>query len=386
MPRLIAVIADGGDTFVDRLRRIWEQGDAVLPVDPRLPAAARDALLARLRPALIITPDGSTQPCPHPLDVEPGDALVVATSGSTGAPKGAIHTHAGIAASARATNGGVGTDPTRDRWLCCLPLAHVAGLSVVTRALASGTPLEVHGRFDAAAVTDAARRGATLTTVVPTALARFDPSIFRRIVVGGAAPPPVVPPNTVVSYGLTETGSAVCYDGIPLEGVEIRIVDGEVHVRGPMLLRAYRAEPDVDDPAGAVASDTDGWFATGDAGDWIDDPAAPSGRRLVVHGRTGHLIITGGENVWPVAVEQVLARHAGVAEVAVIGRADPRWGRRVVAIVVPTDAANPPSLSELREHTKQWLPAYAAPKELEVHPALPRTPLGKVRYPDLHGE
>src|SRR5690606_24915896 len=150
--------------------------------------------------------------------------------------------------------------------------------------------------FDADAVERAAREdGATLTTVVPTALARFDPSLFRRIVVGGAAPPATLPPNCVVSYGLTETGSAVTYDGRALPGAEVRIVDGGFQAGGARLLRAYR---DGRDP-----KDADGWFATRDAGSWSADGA------LVVHGRADDVIITGGENVWPVAVERVLAAH-----------------------------------------------------------------------------
>lgn len=374
MRRLIAVVAGGGPWFIDVLREVWDQGDAVLPVDPRFPDAARARLLAAMAPAELVAPDGSRTRLPDAVPVLDGDALVVATSGSTGQPKGVIHTHGSVAASAHATNTGVGTDPATDRWLCSLPLAHVAGLSVVTRALASGTSLEVHDGFDAEAVTDAARRGATLTTLVPTALARIDPAIFRRIVVGGTAPPASLPPNAVVSYGLTETGSAVCYDGRPLDGAEVRLVDGEIQVRGPMLLRAYRS----DDPSGVDPLDAEGWFGTADGGSWDDEG------RLVVHGRRGHMIITGGENVWPHAVEQAVATHAGVAEVAVIGRADPTWGQRVVAVVVAADPAAPPTLEEIRAAVKAQLPAYAAPHEVELRAALPRTPIGKVHYQELH--
>ncbi len=374
MRRLIAVVAEGGPWFVTVLREVWDRGDAVLPVDPRLPAAARARLLSAMAPHEVIGPDGSRTVLDGAVPVLDGDALVVATSGSTGEPKGVIHTHASVAASAHATNAGVGTDPATDRWLCSLPLAHVAGLSVVTRALASGTPLEVHGGFDAAAVTDAAHRGATLTTLVPTALARIDPSIFRRIVVGGTAPPATLPANAVVSYGLTETGSAICYDGRPLEGAEVDVVDGEVLVRGSMVLRAYRG----DDPEGRDPRDADGWFHTADGGSWDGDG------RLVVHGRRGHMIITGGENVWPHAVEQAVALHPGVAEVAVIGRPDPTWGQRVVAVVVAADPARPPSLDDIRAAVKLRLPAYAAPHEVELRETLPRTPIGKVQYQELH--
>jgi O-succinylbenzoic acid--CoA ligase len=173
----------------------------------------------------------------------------------------------------------------------------------------------------------------------------------------------------VVSYGMTETGSAFVYDGVALDGAEVRIVDGEIQVRGPMVCRSYR---DGTDP-----KDAEGWLGTNDAGEWDDDG------RLVVHGRRGDLIITGGENVWPTAVERVLAEHPGVAEVAVIGRDDPEWGRRVVAVVVASDAGDPPSLGALRDHVKQELPAYAAPQSLELVDRLPRTLLGKVERHSL---
>src|SRR3954452_4072347 len=180
--RLIPLPADPGPAFVDALRRAWDDGDAVLPVDPRLPRPAVESLLDALR---IDEP------------VEDGDALVVATSGTTGAPKGVVLTHDAVRASAQATTARLAVDPSRDRWLACLPLAHVGGLSVITRALVTGTPLVVHDVFDAAAVERAALEGATLVSLVATALRRIDPSAFRAIVLGGAAPPAHVPDNTV---------------------------------------------------------------------------------------------------------------------------------------------------------------------------------------------
>jgi o-succinylbenzoate---CoA ligase len=185
------------------------------------------------------------------------------------------------------------------------------------------------------------------------------------VVLGGSAMPPDLPPQAVATYGSTETGSGVVYDGVPLAGVEVRTVGGEIHVRAPMLLRAYR---DGTDP-----KDADGWYPTGDAGSWD----ATAGR-LSVFGRIDDLVITGGENVWPAAVERVLGTCAGVAEVAVVGRPDPEWGQRVVALVVPADPADPPTLDALRDAVKAELPAYAAPRELVLVASLPRTPLGKL--------
>ncbi len=334
MPRLIAIDADG-PAFVDAMRNAWANGNAVAPIDPRLPATARVAALRALR---------VDEP------VETGDALVLATSGTSGEPKGVVLTHDAIAASAVASNDALGVTGA-DRWWVCLPLAHIGGLSVVLRALEAGTGFG----FDEAS--------ATLVSLVPTMLARNDVAQFRRVLLGGAAAPNELAPNVVRTYGMTETGSGVAYDGRALANVELRVADGEIQVRGPMLLRCYR---DGTDP-----KDADGWFATGDAGSLTDD-------LLHVTGRIGDVVNTGGEKVWPLAVERALEGVAGVRELAIGKRPDPEWGERVVAFVVP-DGTAPPTLEVLRAKVKETLPAYAAPKELVLLDALPRTSSGKVK-------
>jgi O-succinylbenzoic acid--CoA ligase len=379
MRELVALALPGGPQFVDELRRAWDRGDAVLPVDPRLPAPAVQALFDALAPSGVISVAGAGA---SRLDggrpVEDGDALVIATSGTTGVPKGVVLTHAAVASSAEATSSRLGIDPDRHHWLACLPLAHIGGLSVVLRALHLGTGLTVHDGFDAAAVTAAALGGAsegsvaggrdqvTHVSLVPTALARIDPSLFELVLLGGASPPTGLPPNVRCTYAMTETGSAVVYDGWPLEGVEMREVDGELWVRGPMLLRAYRDGTDPRTP--------DVWLPTGDGGS-VD---AETGF-VRVFGRRGDVIVTGAEKVWPDPVERTLLAVAGVAEVAVIGRPDPEWGHVVTAVVVPSDPAAPPSLEALRDKVKAELPAYCAPRRLELVEGLPRTALGKVR-------
>jgi len=283
-----------------------------------------------------------------------------------------VLTHDAVRASATATSARLGVRHD-DTWLACLPLAHVGGLSVITRALVTDTALVVHDGFDAEDVVRAVRAdGVTLVALVATALRRVDAALFRTVVLGGSSPPADLASNVVTTYGMTETGSGVVYDGRPLDGVDVRVDDrGEIQLRGPMLLRAYR---DGTDP-----KDADGWFPTGDLGE-ID---ADTGR-LRVHGRATDLIISGGENVWPDAVESVLGADPDVLEVAVVGRPDEEWGQRVVAVVVPVDAARPPSLDRLRTAVKEGIGPWAAPRELELVDSLPRTALGKIRRAELH--
>ncbi|HEY7915409.1 MAG TPA: AMP-binding protein [Acidimicrobiales bacterium] len=375
MPRLVALDLAAGPGFVDALRRAWDAGDAVLPVDPRLPGPAVTALLEAMRPAAVVDGQG-THRRHGGVPTETGDALVVATSGTTGAPKGVVLTHPAVRASALATSARLAVDPGRDRWLACLPLGHIGGLAVVTRALVTGTPYTVLERFEAAAVEAQARAGATLVALVATALGRTEASGFRAVLLGGAAPPDRLPANVVTTYGMTETGSGIVYDGRAIDGVEVRtdapdaVAEGEVQVRGPMLFRGYRD--------GTGRRDAGGWFATGDAG-----RVGPDGT-LSVLGRIAEVIVTGGEKVWPEPVERLLATHPGVSQVAVWRRSDPEWGQRVVAWVVPSDPAVPPALDELADMVASRLARWAAPRELVVVPALPRAPGGKPRRSELH--
>ena len=317
MPELVALPVPSA-RFIQDLRRAWDDGDAVFPLDLRLAAPAREAVLQAMAPRWLQDEHGERQRLEDALPVEEGDALVVATSGTTGTPRGVVLTHDAVRASAIATSDRVGVDRRTDRWLACLPLSHVGGLSVVTRAMVTGTlsssfpsssPRRSSGQPDG---------GSTLVSLVPTALRRIDPSLFRVIVLGGAAPPEALPPNVVTTYGMTETGSGVVYDGVPLDGVEVAVddEDGSIMLRGPMLLRCYR---DGSDP-----KHSGGWLTTGDVG------ALDADGRLVVHGRRDDLIITGGENVWPDPVERVLrtvtrrrrrrGRRTGRSRVGAAGR------------------------------------------------------------------
>lgn len=370
MRELVALALPGGPSFVAELQRAFDEGDAVLPVDVRLSAPWRRRLLEALKPTYLVDESGRRK-----LDggrpVEEGDALVVATSGTTGEPKGVVLTAEAVAASARATTKRLGADPAGDRWWACLPLSHVGGLSVLLRALAGGFGLEVEAGFSPEGARRALEGGATLTSLVPTALSRLEPEIagrFRKILLGGQAAPTGLPSNVVTTYGLTETGSGVVYDGEPLEGVEVRLeeADGQILLRGPMLLRCYRDGTDPKDP--------DGWLRTGDCGS-----IGPDGR-LTVAGRLSEMIITGGENVWPSLLEPLLERHPSVLAAAVGGLPDPEWGERVTAYVVlggEIEAAT--LLAELRQLVGEEVSSFAAPRQVVVVDELPRTGIGKIR-------
>jgi len=385
MRPLLAVALPRADAAL-AVVRAWEVGEAVLPLDPAAPAAALRRTLAALRPTHLLDRDGRAG-LPGGEPVEGQIAAVVATSGTSGEPKGVELTAAGIEASASAVSTAIGADRA-DRWLACVPVHSVAGLAIVARAWHAALPLEVHERFDAALVDQAAREGpATLVSLVPTMLARLldagaELGRFRRILLGGAQPPPGLlaraagrGATVVTTYGLTETFGGVVHDGHPLPGVEISVtVGGEIAVRGPMVMRRYRR-----DPAATRLALRDGLLRTGDLG-----RIGPGGR-LEVLGRQDDLIITGGVNVHPTEVEAVLVDHPAVAEVAVAGVPDPEWGQRLVAYVVASDAGRPPSLQELRAHVRERLAAAKAPRGLVVTDELPRTPSGKILRRQLAG-
>ncbi len=352
-----------GSQMVDRIRRAWDEGDAIFPLDQRLPAPARDAVMRAVQPTRIATLADETQLSGNPI--EPGDAVVVATSGTTGQPKAAVLTLDAVTASARATSQRLGVTST-DKWLACLPASHVGGLSVILRSIVTDTPVIAVPSFSVESYDAAAHDGATLVSLVSTALQRVDSSKFRTIVLGGSRPPHDRPSNTVTTYGMTETGSGVVYDGVPLEDVQIEIRDSIIHIKAPMLMRAYR---NANSPF-----TNDGWFRTGDIG-------SMNNGRLTVEGREGDLIITGGENVWPEDVEAALRTSTFVADVCVAGVPDPEWGHQVTAWIVPTGET--PSLEEIRSHVKQTLPAHCAPRRINIVSEIPRTSLGKPRRADL---
>ncbi len=369
MARLIAFDMPASKTFVDLVQRVWSSGDAILSIDQRLPLAGKKILVDAMAPSEIIDASFTSSSLPNGRSVQDGDALVIASSGSTGSPKGIIHTHSSILAGAQASASRLQLN-SDDHWLVCIPVSHVGGFSVIARALHTGAALTLHPTFDAPTVEQALKIGVTHTSLVPTALSRIDTSLFRTILLGGSSAPANLPINVITTYGMTETGGGVVYNGQPLDNVEIKIVEGEIFLRCPMLMRAYRNDQ--------TFSIEDGWYATGDIGE-IDE--IHENGKLSVYGRQTDLIITGGENVWPSVVENSLNSHPIINQVIVRGMPDSTWGQRVVAYVVLNDSNQTSAvklLSDLREHVKQTLPAFCAPQQVVVLSEIPRTSLGKV--------
>lgn len=363
MPRLVALDLIAGPRFVEQVRRVLDEGDAFLPLDQRLPGVERRRLAHALGASLVRTDDDEAN-----LDggwpVEEGDAVVIATSGSTGTPKGVVLTRDAVRASAilgsRRLPSGSDT-----QWLACLPLSHVGGLSVIFKAIDTGSGLTVLEKFDADLVMRAAREGCTHVSLVPTALRRIDPDAFRCILLGGSRPPLDRPAHVIATYGLTETGSGVVYDGRPLDEVEISIgADGEILVRSPTNMRCYRD--------GSTSIDADGWLHTGDVGSSVDGT-------LSVDGRLDDLIKTGGEKVWPETVERVVLTARPEIEICVVGIDDPEWGQRVVLATTDPNL----DLPSVRDIVLAELPGFHAPKAVVQLSEFPRTSIGKIRRREI---
>ena len=355
--------------FVEALHGCLAAGVAAVPVDARLGAEDGAAIVADRAVA-------------RPASEAAGDpvAVVVHTSGTTADPRPIGLTHGNWEASAHASRAALGLED-EERWLCALPLAHVGGLSILTRCAIFGWTAIVHPGFDAGRVTAALMAGeATVVSLVPTMLARLldagleRPPTLRCALVGGgpldgglaerarAAGVPVAQ-----TYGLTEacsqvttqrSGDADATAGQPLPGTEVRIADdGEIVVAGPTVAPGAAGE--------------DGWLRTGDLGELDVDG------RLTVTGRRSETIVTGGENVAPAEVEAALLAHPAVAEAVVHGRPDPEWGEAVVATVV-LRTGEAVDDATLRAHCASRLARFKVPKEVRFADSLPRTPSGKV--------
>ena len=338
-------------------------GDAPLAVLPAGPVPAVATAQAVLRAA-------------EPL--EDGADLVVLTSGSTGGGRGVLLSAAALRASATATLDRLGGPGS---WLLTLPTSAIAGLQVLVRsALADRVPAVLQHPAEQlgaalARMPDGDRR---YTALVPTQLRRYldtDPESLARfdaVLVGGAATDPgllararAAGVQVRTTYGMSETAGGCVYDGQPLDGVRVRVDDRGVQLAGPTLALGYRL-----DPAATAAAFRDGWFHTRDAGS-LDDAGL-----LTVHGRLDDVVISGGVNVAPQAVEAVLREHPQVADAVVTGRPDPEWGQRVVAGIVPA-GPDAPTLEQLRDWVAGRLGPAAAPRDVVLLAAVPVLHTGK---------
>lgn len=371
MSRALAVVVDSADVVLASLKRAFDGGPAVLP----LAGGARAVKEMRAVPS----------------SVSPSVALVVQSSGTTGAPKRVALSAEALLASAAGSSQAL---EGQGQWLLALPAHYIAGINVLVRSIEAGTEPVVlpSGHFDPLAFVDAAAQlhhPMRFTSLVPAQLAALIATgealeplrSFSRILVGGQSMPQRLLEqslelglNITRSYGSSETSGGCVYDGIPFDGVTMRIVDGEVELGGPTLAEGYLG----DDKRTAAQFYTDAtgrWYRTSDAGSITVDGSTPRGI-LRVTGRLDDVIISGGVNVSLSAVERVVTALEGLDSAVVVSRQDERWGE--VPLVVSTTAA---SLERIRAAVERELGAEARPVGIVVVDSIPLLPSGK---PDRH--
>ena len=365
---------------------LMKVGAKLLPLSPRLTPVERAAIVAAEEPIVDLDDAGeltqteADMPLLGEHDMDEVCARVL-TSGSSGSPRPIGLTYGNFLWSAVGSAFNIGVHP-EDRWLCCVPLSHISGLGIVMRSVIYGTTAVVHEGFDVDRAGAALEGdGITVVSLVATMLTRLleagvDLSGPRAILVGGGPVPEepleeaIAKGATVVqTYGLTETCSQVTTltpadsrrklgsAGRPLLTTHLRIQDGEILVQGPTVALG--------------SADADGWLHTGDLGH-IDEEGF-----LYVDDRIDDMIVSGGENVFPSEVEEVLLRHPEVADAAVVGREDPEWQQAVTAVVVLESGSNA-TPDDLRHHCAEALAGFKVPKRIELAAALPRLPSGKL--------
>jgi o-succinylbenzoate---CoA ligase len=376
----VAIALPAGLGFAQALHASLLLGAVAVPLDPRASPDERaliatDAALLIEEPLAAPTPGRTRASGTHERSSEhdlDAPAAVIHTSGTTTAPRPIELSYGNFLWSALGSAVALGLDPG-ERWLCALPVSHVSGLSILLRSCIYATTAVIHERFDPEHALRAIREeGITLVSLVATTLTRLldaglrDPPALRWALTGGGPVPQALVERASaagvpvsLTYGLTEACSQVTTGGPPLFCTSLSIAaDQEILVKGPTVA--------------AKELGADGWLHTGDLGSFAADG------RLEVGGRKTDTIISGGEKIAPAAVEAVLEAHPYVLEAAVLGRADPRWGEAVTALVVARpDAAM--DVDALRAHCAGHLAAYKVPKHLElVAGPLPRTRSGKL--------
>jgi long-chain acyl-CoA synthetase len=398
----VALMLPNGPGFVAALFGAWRIGATVVPLNVLLAPPEVEARLALSGAVLLVYGDLAGDGEAGTVERRDADpAVILFTSGTSGAPKGAVLTHGSLRAAAANAAGALQLGPD-DVVLGAAPFSHVLGLSTgVLATLSRGAAIAVERRFDPE--TTYARMVETGTTIllgVPAmcialceVARRADRLPPVRIAhVGGAAVPVEVGRDfertfgaeLFEGYGLTElSGIATTYVhgqerkpgsvGMPLGGTEVRIADpddrgvGEVQFRGPSVTAGYWEN----DEATAEAISADGWLSTGDVG-YLDEDGY-----LFLVDRKKELVIRGGYNVYPREVEEVLYAHPDVLEAAVIGIPHETLGEEVAAVVVPRPGATP-TAEGLQEWAKARVAAYKYPRVVVFVDELPKTPTGKI--------
>ncbi len=384
----VAIVAEPTADSVVVLHALTKIGAVAVPLDPRAPAPAIDRQLESTAPRLVVEdpaelahgPDGPDTELVGDFDIDAVQCLIH-TSGTAGDPTAVELTYGNHLWSAIGAGVRIGVAPT-DRWLCCMPLHHIGGLSIVLRCALYRIPMVLEPFEPAAVGVALERHGVRLVSLVPTMLARLLDAgaplggLRCAVIGGGPAPEPLIEraleagAPVAPTYGLTEAASQVATmppgevrerpgsSGPPILGTELRIDEqGRICVRGPTVA-----------PGRAGA---DGWLVTGDLGR-IDEEGY-----LYVIGRIDDVIVTGGKNVSPGEVEEVLLEHPQVADAAVHGREDSEWQEAVVAAVV-LSAAGAVGADELRAFCRERIAPHKVPKSIAFVTELPRNAQGKL--------
>ncbi|MCW8889153.1 MAG: o-succinylbenzoate--CoA ligase [Sedimenticola sp.] len=412
---LIAVQLESSGSLAHLLYAALGLGVTFLPLDPKMAPDRRQKLLSQvgchcliseqeevmpglqvIPPSQLFNAPGSSSGCfqAEPLPAE-AIQLIIATSGTTGDPKGVMLSGANLAASAAASEARLGLTAS-DSWLACLPLFHIGGLSILLRCLAVGARVLLQQGFDAEKVWASIDQGqVTHISLVPAMLDRLlrqaagrrPHKALRVVLIGGGPLSGALAEKAhaegwplCVSYGMSETASQFATDaskqaglnpgqvGLPLDGYEVAMTaQGRIRVRGAAVMAGYA------NPEGALGVGLkQGWFETGDLGK-LDGEG-----RLVVIGRADDVLVSGGKNIHPVEVEERLLRCPGIHSVGVTGRADSVWGAVLVAFY-----AGEYSVDQVRQWGVEHLPSQLRPREYIQVERLPLNAMGKLSRSDL---
>lgn len=329
---------------------------------------------------------------------------IMYTSGTTGRPKGVLQTFGNHFGSAIGAQLNLPTT-TSDVWICTMPIFHIGGFSIIMRSLIYGMAVELYEKFDCKKINQSLLNGqGTIISVVPFMLKEllaakgnelYSKKFNYMLLGGGAIEPSVLEEclndgiNVIQSYGMTETCSQVValngHDalrkngsaGKPMFTVSLKIDQaekevGEILLKSPSLTPGYLNQPE----KFAEKITSDGWFRTGDVG-YLDEEGF-----LFIKSRLSELIISGGENIYPIEIEQKLLEFPGITEVAVIGKPDQKWGSRPVAFIVSTKKINS---NKLQNYLATHIAKYKLPDEYYFIDELPKTASGKIKKGELNG-